>query len=364
MADPREFNMQEPYQEQLRGGEQEPPTSPNATPGAQPYPPGIQTLWPCSTAETGCLYELRQRTMVGLCLGRDHWLGHTQQVGLCPWNERCSLPEVGVRLPITPKQKPGVNTLFFALRDVEHLSGPGCRYPGAYHGHRISMQEMKGCDTVQALIPGSGDRAGHWPPPYHLPFERDGDGEGRFVLSGLADSLGSRSDVIQVYPERYDIRVIHVANQFVDPPSPAEAEVLFHPWCFGVFRQLCRSKLGYLPLDKFYSFFHNLEPSPPSVLLSIFPYEYRQWIHYPGDEWLVTNPFGVDQLRKIFNNAMDPECDQSSGIPGPARGPFPNLPMEIRTMIFSYLTYHDVHALRLVCREFSHLPPHIWFSVL
>lgn len=226
------------------------------------------------------------------------------------------------------------------------------------------MQEMKGCDTVQALIPGSGNRAGHWPPPYHLPFERDGDGEGRFVLSGLADSLGSRSDVIQVYPERYDIRVIHVANQFVDPPMQTEREVLFHPWCFGVFRQLCLSKLGYLPLDKFYSFLHDLEPSPPPELLMLFPYGFRQWIHYPGDEWLATNPFGVDQLRKIFNNAMDPECDQPSGIPGPARGPFPNLPMEIRTMIFSYLTYHDAHALRLVCREFSHLLPHIWYSIL
>ena len=35
---------------------------------------------------------------------------------------------------------------------VEHIAGPGCVSGRGYSGHRISLEEMKGCRAVQCLM--------------------------------------------------------------------------------------------------------------------------------------------------------------------------------------------------------------------
>jgi hypothetical protein len=79
------------------------------------------------------------------------------------------------------------NGLFLGkeLRLYEHIASPGCNYHVGYQGHRITAQEMRGCKTVQYLVP-KGDS---WQSEVDdLEFERDG----RHFLSGLSDYMPSR----------------------------------------------------------------------------------------------------------------------------------------------------------------------------
>ena len=36
--------------------------------------------------------------------------------------------------------------------NLEHIAGPGCVHEGGYHGHAISLEEMRGCTTHQCLV--------------------------------------------------------------------------------------------------------------------------------------------------------------------------------------------------------------------
>ena len=84
-------------------------------------------------------------------------------------------------------------------RDVyEHIAGPGCKSPMEYSGHRISAEEMRGCTTVQCLIPETDD----WEP-------EDGDcdfeADSAYHLTGLASHMPSGGWRLIFGPRRHGV---------------------------------------------------------------------------------------------------------------------------------------------------------------
>lgn len=68
---------------------------------------------------------------------------------------------------------------------MEHIAGPDCANNGGYGGHRISVEEMRGCCTLQCLI---YKEQGWEPEPDDQEWELQGD----YFLSGLGDRMPSR----------------------------------------------------------------------------------------------------------------------------------------------------------------------------
>jgi hypothetical protein len=68
-----------------------------------------------------------------------------------------------------------------------HISGPGCLSTYAYHGHRITAEEVKGSYVVQCLIKKG---PGWVPSADDESFEIEGD----YFLSGISDYMPSRDE--------------------------------------------------------------------------------------------------------------------------------------------------------------------------
>ena len=122
------------------------------------------------------------------------------------WTKWCAKPPIEPRLPDRFK-------LYVAREEgripdrmeyqIEHIAGPGCVHRGGYHGHAISLQEMRGCNTFQFLL---------W--KGNISFtDSDNDDEefelrSDYHLTGLGDFMPSRDDTAP-----YVDPVRHGANQ-------------------------------------------------------------------------------------------------------------------------------------------------------
>lgn len=85
---------------------------------------------------------------------------------------------------------------FNKSRGYEHVAGPGCRNRDAYLGKYISVEEMRGCSTVQCILwkkPGSSARSDDFG------FER----ESSYFLTGVAETMPSSGTLLDFYPVRY-----------------------------------------------------------------------------------------------------------------------------------------------------------------
>lgn len=89
------------------------------------------------------------------------------------------------------------------LEQHEHIAGPDCGNTGGYNGHRISVEEMKGCTTSQCLIPKALTGFQDWQEPdgtpltaargtedvsdpRDMPVDEPFEIEGAYFLSGLS----------------------------------------------------------------------------------------------------------------------------------------------------------------------------------
>ena len=83
-------------------------------------------------------------------------------------------------------------------RTHEHIAGPWCRDTRGYHGDRISVEEMRGCHTVQCLLPKDGE----W-----LPTSDDLDFElnGKYYLTGLCEFMPSSGFGLNFAPARHGV---------------------------------------------------------------------------------------------------------------------------------------------------------------
>lgn len=92
----------------------------------------------------------------------------------------------------------------------EHIAGPDCTSRVGYNGHRVSLEEMKGCRTFQCLLP----KPSNWVPSNDdEEFEIEGD----YFLSGLGIDMPSRDENYPlVFPVRHGAEEIHPEDWLVD----------------------------------------------------------------------------------------------------------------------------------------------------
>lgn len=92
------------------------------------------------------------------------------------------------------------------LRGFEHIAGLGCKNTQGYHGHRISLEEMRGCHTVQCLLrKGNG-----WVPTSD---DLECELEGQYYLTGLSDHMPSGGSILRFAPGRHDT---HTGDSMVE----------------------------------------------------------------------------------------------------------------------------------------------------
>ena len=93
-------------------------------------------------------------------------------------------------------------------QNFEHIAGPNCRNTNGYHGHAISVEEMRNCYTFQGLIRKSRD----WVPASD---DEDFELESNYFLSGICGHMPSTH--AGYLPE-------------VTPPRHGHAEVMPFGW--------------------------------------------------------------------------------------------------------------------------------------
>jgi hypothetical protein len=93
-------------------------------------------------------------------------------------------------------------------RCFEHIAGPDCQNRQGYLGKHISVEEMRGCHTVQCILPKKQERKHRVD---GLEFER----ESQYILTGVADHMPSSGSDLRFAPVRYGIDNIAVETDFV-----------------------------------------------------------------------------------------------------------------------------------------------------
>ena len=90
----------------------------------------------------------------------------------------------------------------------EHIAGPGCVSEQGYSGHRISLEEMKGCRKVQCLVK-KVDPDACW-------MVEDGDEgfeiEGKYFLSGVGDGSPDEGPLEDLEPVRHGVENVLLSN--------------------------------------------------------------------------------------------------------------------------------------------------------
>jgi hypothetical protein len=86
-----------------------------------------------------------------------------------------------------------------ATEKLEHIAGHGCKNTQGYHGGRISMEEMRNCQTVQCLL-GKNDEWALESGDLDCEFESNS------YLTGLDDHMPSSGGIIRFTPVRHGAR--------------------------------------------------------------------------------------------------------------------------------------------------------------
>ena len=96
---------------------------------------------------------------------------------------------------------------FGGIAAKEHVAGPGCRCTSAYSGWRVSVEEMRGCRAIQALVPK--EQVEDWQPESDdEDFERESD----FCLSGVGDGSPDTAPLENVGRIRHGLDNVWVTN--------------------------------------------------------------------------------------------------------------------------------------------------------
>ena len=89
--------------------------------------------------------------------------------------------------------------------DPEHIPRPGCESYLGYSGHRISLEEMKGCRAIQALAV----KGPNWSPE---PDDQAFEFESNYFLTGIGDGSPDISPLTVINPIRHGVDEIWVGN--------------------------------------------------------------------------------------------------------------------------------------------------------
>jgi hypothetical protein len=108
------------------------------------------------------------------------------------------------------------------IYDYEHIAGPTCKHERGYNGHYITVEEMRGCGTLQCLV---RKVRGWQPEDDDLDFERQSNS----FLSGLSDFMPSRdSNSPDVIPARHGVDVPHAEDVVWDVSNLFATNSLVH----------------------------------------------------------------------------------------------------------------------------------------
>ncbi|KAJ5819600.1 hypothetical protein N7474_005191 [Penicillium riverlandense] len=262
-----------------------------------------------------------------------------------------------------------VNSAAFdkTLLRLEHVGGPGCRHYEAYVGKHISVEEMRGCHTVQGIL---WKKPGLKPRSDDLEFER----ESSYFLTGIAEKMPPSGSWLDFYPVRYGAdNYIEAETNFVLETTQEQLRSValpFHPTCFELYIQATRLYNNRVDLD---TLVHIRDEA--AIERKNFPTKCNQdvedatdqvWRHKVGHEYLVANPVFVPGLRAILESAIS--TDKNFSVHESAFGkrpqhdglspqdPFLALPPEIILGISTSLNSSEVASIRLSSRAFTHLP--------
>ncbi len=254
---------------------------------------------------------------------------------------------------------------------VEHIAGSECEHIGGYSGHHISLSEMRGCVTVQCLVPKPIGWQGE-------DDDQDFEASYNFFLSGLSDHMPSRDyDRPKAFPVRHGCSSPIADTCFWSEETANQTAMPFHPTCLEVFKRASLQELGLIDIpaltdwyrlegtyDQFYSF-----PRSTAVKAG----RSQMWEHHKGDQFLAANPCFVPGLAPMLNSAAERGADQSDYHRGAfrisAEYPVPNdrfagLPAPVRLGILSYLPPASIANLRLASRSFRQIPQSFFHSLL
>ena len=93
----------------------------------------------------------------------------------------------------------------YEMLGYQHVAGPECTSVSGYSGHRISMEEMKGCRALQALVKkGQG-----WEPEDD---DEDFEIEGELYLSGISERGPERAWAENIRPARHGYDIMFIDN--------------------------------------------------------------------------------------------------------------------------------------------------------
>ncbi|KAK5082014.1 hypothetical protein LTR05_007156 [Lithohypha guttulata] len=227
----------------------------------------------------------------------------------------------------------------------EHIAGPECTNAAGYHGHRISVEEMAGITTAQALcfkiedeeaMEESDDEA----------WERDT----KWFLSGLGDVMPSRdcSD-LTVYPARRGREQVHAENYVfeLDSDSINTYAMAFHPACLEVFKRASINKTGTWDATELGEWW-KMQGEDQSLWKELPEDEALErgreqwWFHQPGDEWLAANPCLIPKFTKILADCRGPNAVRRSDSRVHRPTSLTALPRELRHNILSHLDTIDI----------------------
>ncbi|BCS29628.1 F-box protein [Aspergillus puulaauensis] len=253
--------------------------------------------------------------------------------------------------------------------ELEHIPSLTCTEANAYSGHRIALEEMRGCRTVQFLVHKSCAKGGWKPDGLHEPWEISED----WFLGGVCDGL-SRDGYPDVWPARGGVETPATDNMNFVPESTTADEFAmpFHPWCFDIFCRQSKAQFKHVNIsglmkwrnaeftwDGFYSF-------PRAGDISSM--EEQFWRHDRGSEYLAANPLYVPYLPSVLDAAREDNVDKSPGITKTreqgGRAKLEPLPLDIHLLIVEFLDPADITSLRIASTAFTKLPNSVWYRLV
>lgn len=256
--------------------------------------------------------------------------------------------------------------------DLEHIAGPKCANTGGYNPHAISVEEMRGCKTVQCLVV----KDQHWRPE---PDDEDFELSSNYFLTGISDHVPSRdTGSLEVFPVRH-FQSSPFADVWIVDPGEATAMPI-HPSCFEIFKHQSRQRLGGIDVNGLMGWW-KVEDSYEDAYefprhKDVSDGDEQWWCHHRGSEYLAANPVFVPGLKNLLLPAISTSPSfsvEDSAFSGglnlvktidPANDPFLRLPQELKFYLLDHLSSPDIANLRLCSRGFYQLPVSLWHRLL
>ncbi|KAF2138146.1 uncharacterized protein K452DRAFT_311913 [Aplosporella prunicola CBS 121167] len=285
----------------------------------------------------------------------------------------------------------------------EHLAGPRCVSEQGYSGWRIGAGELKPMTRVQCIL----RKDETWTPePDDAPYEA----ESKCFVTGVSQNAPDEFSIRRgdFLPVRHGVSDTNISNC-----GEYGWGIPFHAQCFEIYKRVCVRRFGEVDIDALWELrelegdygndgWDDIERCP-----ELQDCRQQWWQHEVGTEWLVADPITIPFLQQKLqnppqlvlkpkkpptqeqeqkqeqeqgqsNSAKTPDATTAvsdtnattnpSPSPTPSHSPssssttttptdpFTRLSNELLAEIMLCLAPHDVAALRLSSRAFTHLP--------